>query len=103
MTLKPLYYYSDYVSKIVISLTYIFIIWCLCVCIYIYIHLYLIFRVLYIEYSLFGEHAQGIKEIQMTTDVMIIALLKEHLCGVEFNKKHFSCTNLFNPNRRFAG
>lgn len=95
MTLKPLYYYSDYVSKIVLLLYGAYA--------YAYVHLYLIFRVLYIEYSLFGEHAPGINEIQMATDVTIIALLKEHVCGVEFYEKHFSCTNLFNPSRRFAG
>lgn len=51
MTLTPLYYYSDYVSKIVLLLYGAYV--------YAYIHQYLIFRVLYIEYSLFGEHAQG--------------------------------------------
>lgn len=51
MTLKPLYCCSDYVSKIVLLLY-----------VPMYMHIYLIFRVLYIEYNLFGEHAQGIKK-----------------------------------------
>lgn len=94
MTLKTLYYYSDYVSKIVLLLYGA----------YVYAYIYLVFRVLYIEYSLYGEHTQGIKETKMTIDVtIIIPLFKEHLCGGEFYKKHFSGTNLFNPNRRFAG